>query len=329
MILGEEIPVTEDLKPITELKFLPDNPRVYACTRAIPGFDDMIFEEQQKQLYRKLLQEPSVKNLIPEIKRHGGLMEPVLVRHDTQEVIEGNSRLAAYRKLCEDDPSGDWELIPCHIVDRLTERQQYAFLNQVHVKGKTKWSAFEKANFAYLRQCSGWSVPVIADLFGESQQTIRTRINVVKLMVENDDHIQSHFSYYDVLVRQPDIKRGLDRPDLKKKLLTSIRAVGSEDADVEFNALELRKKLPVILGKPKILRKYIADQLDLDDAFQRARISQIERRVRQARDLVADVVREDVAPLEQPRLNALRLDIRRLGLEVKRVRDLVETVAAQ
>ena len=33
-------------------------------------------------------------------------MESILVRHDTMEVIEGNSRLAVYRKLHEQDSGG-------------------------------------------------------------------------------------------------------------------------------------------------------------------------------------------------------------------------------
>ena len=78
---------------------MKDNPRVYACTHGEANFDNLMEEEKQDIILEKLLQEPSVKKLIPEVKRHGGLMEPILVRRDTMEVIEGNSRLAVYRQL--------------------------------------------------------------------------------------------------------------------------------------------------------------------------------------------------------------------------------------
>ena len=40
-------------------------------------------------------------------------MEPILVRHDRMEVIEGNSRLAVYRHLNKDQNGDTWQLIPC------------------------------------------------------------------------------------------------------------------------------------------------------------------------------------------------------------------------
>ena len=89
---------------------------MYACTHGEADFDNLMEEEQQDIIFNKLLKEPSVKNLIPEIKRHGGLMDPILVRRDTMEVIEGNSRLAVYRQLdqkSEDGGLGVHSLLYC------------------------------------------------------------------------------------------------------------------------------------------------------------------------------------------------------------------------
>ena len=80
--------------------------------------------EQQDIILKKLLEEPSVRNLIPDVERNRGLIEPILIRKDTMEVIEGNSRLAVYRKLQLDKGEGEWELIPCDIVSNLTNDQQ-------------------------------------------------------------------------------------------------------------------------------------------------------------------------------------------------------------
>ena len=105
-ILGKAIPLTSDYRNIEELYFLGENPRVYAVTHGEPGFEDLMREEQQEVIFQKLCKEPSVKNLIPEVRRHGGLMEPILVREDTREVIEGNSRLAVYRHLFAKEGGG-------------------------------------------------------------------------------------------------------------------------------------------------------------------------------------------------------------------------------
>lgn len=328
-ILGETIPLTNDYLEINDLKFLKDNPRVYACTHGEPDFDDLTDEEQQDRIFQKLLQEPSVKNLRPEVKRHGGLMEPILVRHDTKEVIEGNSRLAVYRQLQQEKAEGEWELIPCDIVSSLTDEQQAAFLNQIHVKGKTSWSAYEKANFAYVRRQRNWSIDQIAQLFGESEATIRTRISVIKMMEDNKDNNRSHFSHYDVLIRSQEISKAMREEGLREILLPKIKSFGPNDKDGEFTALELRKKLPVILKKPKVLKKYMDEKIDLDEAYQRAKVSQVEEMVRQAKDILSDVSPNDVSQLEQGRFNSFEQIVRKLKQEVERIEKMTKTIGAR
>ena len=116
-IMGEDVPARYEQVSIDQLHFLPDNPRVYAAIREMEDFADLTPDEKQIRIYERLLQEPSVKNLIPEIKRDGGLQDPIIVRHDTRQVIEGNSRLAAYRKLRDDTNDDRWDLhpLPCRI----------------------------------------------------------------------------------------------------------------------------------------------------------------------------------------------------------------------
>lgn len=328
-LLGETIQLNDGYIEVDKLKFLPDNPRVYASTHGVPNFNDLTDEQKQDVILKKLLQEPSVKNLKPEIRRHGGLIEPILVRHDRMEVIEGNSRLAVYRELKKAEPGGEWESIPCDIVSSLTDRQQAAFLNQVHVKGKTKWSAYEKANFAYVRRKDGWAFGDIATLFGETEMTIRTRVKEVELMKDNDDNERSHFSYYRVLVRKKEISEAMNgRDNLREFLLRKIKAVGSDDEDNDFTAQELRKKLPEVLKKPKVLDKYVKDEIGLDEAYQRARISRVEEKVRQARDLLDDVTKLEVLVLEKPRFNAFKQAVRKLSRAVKRIDEITKRIEA-
>ncbi len=328
-ILGETIPLSNDYLHIDELKFLKDNPRVYACTHGEPNFDGRTSEEQQELIFKKLLQEPSVKNLEPEVKRHGGLMEPILVRHDTMEVIEGNSRLAVYRHFHQKKTEGEWEYIPCEIVSRLTDDQQAAFLNQIHVKGKTSWSAYEKANFAYVRQERGWSLENIAEVFGESIGTIRTRVKVIETMKKNEDNERSHFSYYDVLVRSAEISEAIQKEGVRGFLLTKIQNFGPKDEDGDFTAQELRKKLPVILKKPKVLTKYLEGKIDLDEGYQIAKVSQVEEKVQQAMNLLNEVSQKDMVQLDTSRFNAFKQDVRKLTREVARLNKMIERIGEQ
>lgn len=326
-ILGETISLTDDYIDIRKLKFLPDNPRVYACTHGEPNFENLPEEKQQEIIYKKLLKEPSVKNLLPEIKRHGGLMESILIRHDTMEVIEGNSRLAVYIKL-DNDPKdeGEWDLIPCDIVSSLTDRQQAAFLNQIHVKGKTQWSAFEKANFAYVRKERGWGFAEIAGLFGESEQTIRIRCKIIQMMRKNKDNDLSHFSYYDVLVRTTAISTAMREGKLPN-LLTNIKRLGSDEDYNPFTAQDLRNKLPAVLNKPKVLKRYQNGKLDLDQAYQLAKISRAEEKVKQAVSLLTDVQKSEVSRLEQSAFNAFKQTVRKLVRESGRIDKMTSEIA--
>ena len=325
-ILGTTVQVNDDYLNINDLKFLKDNPRVYACTHGESNFTDLSEEEQQEVIFKKLKEEPSVKNLVPDVKRHGGLMEPILIRYDTMEVIEGNSRLAVYRKLNDESEGNDWELIHCDIISNLTDRQQAAFLNQIHVKGKTQWSAYEKANFAYVRKEKKWTFSEIAELFGESEATIRIRIKVIEMMKENKDSEQSHFSYYDVLVRNKNIIEGMKSANGWVKLLSDINNQGKDEETNSFTAQDIRKKLPIVLKKPNVIKKYVNREVDLDEAYQRAKISDIEDNVRKAMALLEDVSKSKISQLETGRFNAFKHSVRKLSEETKRISDMVQDI---
>src|ERR1051326_3293104 len=93
----QEIPVTTKYLLQTSLKFFPENPRIYSLVRSDGK------EPTQPQIYDRLLEQEHVKQLVQDIRRNGGLIEPLLVRDGSMEVLEGNSRLAAYRYLAKTD----------------------------------------------------------------------------------------------------------------------------------------------------------------------------------------------------------------------------------
>ena len=325
-ILNDIIRVGNDDIAIHKLKFLKDNPRVYACTHGQRNFADLSLEEQQDFIYKALKDQPSVKNLRPDVERNGGLMEPVLIRRDTNEVIEGNSRLAVYRMLNEKDPDSEqWQSIPCEVVSKLSDEQMAAFLSQIHVKGKTQWTAYEKANFAYVKKEGGLDFEKISELFGESQATIRTRVKVIETMRKNRDEKLSHFSYYDVVVRSKEISKKMNEArDFRTTVLRQIKALGDDPNANPFNAQDLRNKLPVVLKKEKVLKKYRDGKIDLDQAYQRARISKAEEKVKQATDLLSDIAKSDVRDLTASDSNALKYAVKKLCKEATRLRKMTD-----
>ena len=318
-IMGKEIRARHDLVEIYQLQFFPDNPRVYATIRGTADFDRLTAEEKQVHIYRQLLEEPSVKNLIPEIERDGGLQDPVVVRWDTQQVIEGNSRLAAYRKLHERSNDERWTHIRCVIVDKFSDDQQTRLLGQAHLHGRTEWSAYTKALFCFQRvEETSMDRHHLSELTGFTVASINKDIKIIQLMRENSDEIQSRFSYYKVLVENRAISAALEAsPKLKNTLLNEIKTE-------TFTAQQVRDRLPIVIKKPRMLRKYENGEVPLDDAYDRAKVSRTEQGLKKVRELLNDIEQIDVADLEPSEIRPVQQVLRRIRQELKRVSEMVD-----
>lgn len=145
LIRGQEVPVTTKNIEQAKLRFYPENPRVYSILHGngdIPG---------QDEIQKRLLEMEHVKELIQDIRINKGLIEPLIVRDETLEVLEGNSRLAAYRALAKTDPV-KWGYVKCTILPAdIDEFLVFALLGQFHIKGKKDWAPYEQAGFLYRR----------------------------------------------------------------------------------------------------------------------------------------------------------------------------------
>src|ERR1700674_4193937 len=98
LIRGKNIPVRNTELEHAKLRFWHDNPRVYSAIRGngiVPT---------QEEIQEHLIKMEHVKALIYDIELNGGLIEPLIVRDGTFDVVEGNSRLAAWRALAKKQP---------------------------------------------------------------------------------------------------------------------------------------------------------------------------------------------------------------------------------
>lgn len=328
-IHGATIPCRDAKYKIDRLLFLRDNPRVYSCIAGVRDFDDLFPDQQQQKIYETLLREPSVKTLIPDIRHNGGLIEPILVRADTEEVIEGNSRLAAYRHLYSNTRDNKWTQIPCRIVSGLTDDQLAALLHSIHVKGKTSWTRYEKAYFIFLQRAKGKSYKDIANLFSISQTTARRDVRIIQSMEDNNDPNRTHFSYYQVVETTPVLKQQLKRNDqLKSVLLSMIRSADETDSP-PFTAQQLRDQLPVVLKKRKILGKFVRGEIDLETAHDRAKISNTQARLKKVRDILNDVTKTELGALETSSKRAVEYECRKIQKEITRITKILAAMISK
>ena len=178
IILGVKIPTTTQMLAQQKLRFFPDNPRVYSVVRANGK------QPTQEEIQQQLSELEHVKELREDIKRNGGLLEPLIVRGGSFEVLEGNSRLAAYRQLATKEPI-KWAMVKCTLLPHdVQDALVFALLGQFHIKGKKDWAPYEQAGFLY-RRFKDHKVPVVtlAAELGLGSKRVAHLIDTYQFMV--------------------------------------------------------------------------------------------------------------------------------------------------
>jgi hypothetical protein len=245
-----------------QLRFYPENPRIYST---VWKDED---EPTQHEIFEALSRSEHVREvLVPSIRHNGGLIEPVLVKGKT--VLEGNSRLAAYRMLAQGEP-GKWELIRVRILpDSITESEVFSLLGEYHIVGKKDWQPYEQAGYLYRRfKKHGLNEQELKDEVGLSAVKIRHLIRVYDFMVQHDDRNADRWSYYDELLKghKYDDARQL-YPHFDEFIVGKIHS-----SEIQ-RAVDLRDQLPLITkAGGNTLKKFMSGAYSFDDAVHDARM---------------------------------------------------------
>ena len=257
---GQEIPVRNGYLPIHDLSFYSENPRIYSLIQR-PGV-----EPSQDEILNRLRGLDHVKQLIQSIRANGGLTDPMLVRGGDLVVLEGNSRLAAYRVLVRNDAIA-WgkakvRLLPSDISDKLV----FALLGEYHIIGRKDWAPYEQAGYLYRRNANhGISVQGMADEMGLSVRMIGHLVNTYQFMLDHGEHDVNKWSYYDEYLKAGAVKRARKKnPDLDEVVVTKIK--GGEIA----TARDVRDKLVKIVDAGKAGPQPIKILKSGDNTFERA-----------------------------------------------------------
>ena len=260
LIRGFDIPVQITTLPPADLRFFVDNPRVYSILRSDGE------EPSQSDIERKLLEMDHVKALIQDIKRDGGLTDPVVVRAGSLEVLEGNSRLAAYRALARIAPL-KWATMKCKLLpEDLDESLIFALLGQYHIKGKKDWAPFEQAGFLYRRLTVHNIDPAqLAQEIGLSKRKVEHLIATYQFMLDHDETDTARWSYYDEYLKSRLIRKArLNQPGFDALVAEKVKS--GEIA----RAVDIRDRLPVICAAPKVLKKFAKRAHGFEEAHEGA-----------------------------------------------------------
>lgn len=245
-----------------DLLFYPENPRVYSVLNMMGG------DPSQQEIEDHMCSLDHVKQLKVSIESNGGLIDPLIVRDGDFTVLEGNSRLAAYRLLCATDPV-KWGKVRCKVLPQdINDSAIFALLGQYHIIGRKDWEPFEQAHYLYRRHLQT-KIPVsfMAQELGISKQKAEKMIEVIQFMIEHDDLNKRHWSYYDEYLKNAAIRRYRQtNPDIDDTIAEEIKT------DAIKEAADMRKlgQIAAVGDKQskKIMQQISAGSIDLYDGYE-------------------------------------------------------------
>lgn len=142
-ISGKTIEVTHENVSIQEVHLDPDNPRIrfqinHGAKKKPSG---------QAELLEIVREQPGYEDLQKQIRRLGGIFDPLIVRHNGM-VVEGNTRLAAMRVLHETNKNDKrWRTVPITRLPTDVPEDTVELLKaNYHVAGKTVWRPAAQAD---------------------------------------------------------------------------------------------------------------------------------------------------------------------------------------
>jgi hypothetical protein len=259
---GKEYSVKLAALPQQKLKFYPENPRIYSLMVTEEGE-----EPDQLEIEKKLSQMEHVKQLIQSIKANGGVLEPLIVRDGDYVVLEGNSRLAAYRVLAKGDPI-KWGRIKCELLPGdITDDAIATLLGEYHIVGRKDWAPYEQAGHLWRRNKKhNIAIEVIAQELGISIQKIRHLVNVYDFMVENNEQNSAKWSYYDEYLKSRFVQqKRSEYPNLDNVFVKKIKK------NIIPKAEDVREKVTMICKVGgKTLNTFMCRETAFDECYKSA-----------------------------------------------------------
>ncbi len=266
---GQKIQTIIEEIDIFKLIYWKENPRVNAIIKQNFAGKNISDDDIEKLLWDKV---DSVKDLYQDIKKHGGLIDEILVKGDI--VLEGNSRLCAYRHLYKKAKEENdeekmllWSYIKARIIPAETDDKIiFSILGTWHIKGKTQWDTYEKA--AYFKRMNidyGYSLKDIADSISETEKFVKDHIEAHDLMVKNNVSTLEKFSHFYQLVLEKNKSKNSEifekSPEIVDRVIETIK-------NEPLKRAEDLRNLPKILKDQKAKKMYLNNEVDFNDALE-------------------------------------------------------------
>lgn len=319
---GKEVPFVACMLPCQELKFYPENPRIY---RIVFTGDT---EPTQQEIQDILGRQDYVKTLAQAIEANGGLIDPLWVRDGDNLVYEGNSRLAAYRLLALKD-AVRWGKVKCRLLPQnISSDDVFSLLSQYHVIGRKDWAPYEQAGMFWRRIKSPKVSPeTISKELGMKLSEINHNINVYSFMEDHEEYDANRWSFYDQYLKSRKIAKQRESfPELDKVVVNKIKT--SEIPRAE----DVRDKLTRIAGVGgKIFQDFITKKRSFERCYEKA-VEQTENDAlylsfRKFRIRVGDLdTKRELQKMNERRLSKCKYELKKIRKSADNLLKIKETL---
>ena len=317
----KEIKIHACSLPQKELSFYEENPRIYSSV-----WLDEDARPTQEAIFNVLSKMEHVReSLVPSIRTNGGLIEPILVREGV--VLEGNSRLAAYRMLARSDP-GKWETIRARVLPAdIGDSEIFSLLGEYHMVGKKDWAPFEQAGYLHRRFTNNdIDEKELALEVGLTKGKVEHLIAVYAFMVKYNDRDINRWSFYDELLKGR-------RFDETRKLHPKFDDfVAKKIASGEITrAVDLRDDLPkIVKSGGNTLRKFMNGTMDFSAAAEDARLrgagNYHAQKLKTFRQWIAeDSVETDVTGMTEEDVKNVRYELTKINTRIAQLLKKLQT----
>lgn len=213
-------PGTLQLVPVNEIYLDRDNPR-------IRKFLEMYGEDPTPEQFYLALgaagdeegdNSATFEKLKNSIQTNGGIIQPVIVNRKKGKYVcvEGNTRVALYKKFHTEKVKGTWTHIPALVYEDMQDFQIDSIRLQVHLVGTRQWDPYSKAKYLYhLRHDKNMPLAMLVEYCGGREREVIESINAFSDMetyyrpiVQEGSFDTSRFSGF-VELQKPNVKQSI------------------------------------------------------------------------------------------------------------------------
>lgn len=303
-----------------ELLFYEENPRVYSALRTDGS------TPTQEVIEEKMTSMDHVKQLRLSIEQNGGLIDPLMVvkRNDNYIVLEGNSRLAAYRLLAAKDPV-KWKTVrACILPEEITDGDIFTLLGQYHLVGRKDWSVFEQAAYLYRqKESTGIATDILAKNVGLTEGKVASYLKVYSFMLEHDDLRPDRWSYYEEYLKNRGISKYRDtNPQIDDTFVTQVKTEQIKQAmDVRTVLGEIAKAKDKTATK--IMQDIIHGNMSIYDGHEKfkatGKASNGYQRIKKFHDLIGDDDFQKALLLESTTNKSVAFELKKIQKAVNKL----------